>query len=72
MASIPVLATWDIRSNQCALMINKLYPCLSLFIQIMGKVFHTALSPLILERISQVANPADTNISGAIQVFFMP
>jgi hypothetical protein len=35
---------------------DKLYPCLSLFIHILGKVFHIALSPLILERISQVAN----------------
>jgi hypothetical protein len=35
-------------------------------------LFHIALYLLILERISQVARTADTNISGAIQVFFMP
>jgi hypothetical protein len=35
---------------------DKLYPCLFLFIHITSKVFHIALSPRILERISQVAN----------------
>jgi len=35
---------------------DQLYPCLFLFIHRTGKVFHIALSPLILERISHVAS----------------
>jgi hypothetical protein len=35
---------------------DKLFPCLFLSIHRTGKGFHKALSPLILERISQVAN----------------
>jgi hypothetical protein len=34
---------------------DKLYLCLFLFIHITGRVFHIALSPRILERISQAA-----------------
>jgi hypothetical protein len=35
---------------------DKLYSCLFLFIHITGRVFHIALSPRILERISHVAS----------------
>src|SRR5579859_4036677 len=41
---------------------DKLYPYLFLFLHITSKVFHIALSPLILEWISQVAN---TGVKGA-------
>ena len=66
-----VLATWDIRSqtrrlHQCPGYLgypfqymcadDELHPYLFLFIHIMGKLFHIALYPLILERISQVAS----------------
>jgi hypothetical protein len=48
---------------------DELHPSLFHFIRITGQLFHIALYLLILERISQVARTADTNISGAIQVF---
>ena len=38
---------------------DELHPCLFLFIHITGKLFHIALSPLILERISHVARTGE-------------